>query len=203
MKNEKKDVSERQFKFAKMIATFCGIGNIKYAPGTFGSLATFPLFVILSYLFLLLKLESFWQLLVFYLVILAAIFYKGLWATEIYLNKVKKDDPQEVVIDEVVGQLIAFIIPTLFAVYHFAYIVCDINFNANHLIIVSLILTILPIAFFRLFDIGKPGLVKYFDTKVNNAFGVMMDDVIAGFYAGITVGLILSIFLLTVACMIA
>lgn len=36
---------------------------------------------------------------------------------------------------------------------------------------------------FRIFDITKPQPAKYFDTKVKNGFGVMMDDVVAALYS--------------------
>ena len=35
---------------------------------------------------------------------------------------------------------------------------------------------------FRFFDITKPAPANYFDEKVKNGFGVMMDDLIAAFY---------------------
>ena len=35
---------------------------------------------------------------------------------------------------------------------------------------------------FRLFDITKPAPARYFDTRVKNGFGVMMDDLVAAFY---------------------
>ena len=36
---------------------------------------------------------------------------------------------------------------------------------------------------FRVFDIVKPQPARYFDTKVKNGFGVMMDDLIAALYS--------------------
>ena len=38
---------------------------------------------------------------------------------------------------------------------------------------------------FRLFDIVKPQPAKWADQKVLNAWGVMLDDVFAGIYAGL------------------
>ncbi|MFI3173491.1 MAG: phosphatidylglycerophosphatase A, partial [Eubacteriales bacterium] len=38
---------------------------------------------------------------------------------------------------------------------------------------------------FRIFDIWKPQPAKWADTKVENAHGVMLDDVFAGLYAAI------------------
>jgi len=36
---------------------------------------------------------------------------------------------------------------------------------------------------FRLFDIGKPFPVSWFDKNINGGIGIMMDDVVAGLYA--------------------
>ena len=81
-----------------------------------------------------------------------------------FLNKtIKKSftssDPKEIVIDEFIGQSIPLLI-------------CENNF---FLIILSFLL-------FRLFDITKPWPASYFDFKIKNATGVIMDDIIAGIY---------------------
>jgi phosphatidylglycerophosphatase A len=47
---------------------------------------------------------------------------------------------------------------------------------------------------FRLFDITKPQPAKWFDKKLKNGIGVVMDDVIAGIYAAIAVRLCLFLF---------
>jgi phosphatidylglycerophosphatase A len=41
---------------------------------------------------------------------------------------------------------------------------------------------ILGFGLFRLFDILKPWPASYFDRKVANGFGVVMDDIMAGCY---------------------
>jgi phosphatidylglycerophosphatase A len=81
-----------------------------------------------------------------------------------FLNKTlnqsfSSSDPKEVVIDEFIGQSIPLLI-------------CENNF---FLIILSFLL-------FRLFDISKPWPASYFDLKIKNATGVIMDDIIAGLY---------------------
>ena len=43
---------------------------------------------------------------------------------------------------------------------------------------------------FRIFDIVKPPPASYFDTRIRNAFGVMMDDVVAAAYALLTLALL-------------
>ena len=41
---------------------------------------------------------------------------------------------------------------------------------------------------FRLFDITKPFPASYFDQKVKNGFGVMMDDVVAAVFSALVIG---------------
>ncbi|HLA35824.1 MAG TPA: phosphatidylglycerophosphatase A [Rhodocyclaceae bacterium] len=45
---------------------------------------------------------------------------------------------------------------------------------------------------FRFYDIVKPQPAKYFDTRVKNGFGVMMDDLVAAGYTILTLALIKS-----------
>jgi phosphatidylglycerophosphatase A len=46
-------------------------------------------------------------------------------------------------------------------------------------------------ALFRLFDVWKPWPIAWFDRRVKGGFGVMLDDVIAGLFAGVVLFLIL------------
>jgi phosphatidylglycerophosphatase A len=43
---------------------------------------------------------------------------------------------------------------------------------------------------FRLFDILKPWPIRWFDQRVPGGFGIMLDDVLAGLYAGLVLWLI-------------
>lgn len=183
-----------KFKIASILATYCNIGNVKYAPGTFGSIATFPLFLILNCIFLKMGISTFFQLSLVYLILLAVLFYLAFWSIDIYIKTNKKEDPSEVVIDEVIGQMIAYIIPTLLVLYYFMYVLENFIFNNNVFsFLISFILILGPLIFFRLFDILKPGLVGYFDKNVKGAIGIIMDDVIAGIYSGCVVSLFIII----------
>lgn len=190
MKNKS---SDNKFTIASMLATYCNIGNVKYAPGTFGSLATFPLFLLLNYIFSRIGISTLCQLTVAYVVTLSILFYAAFWSIGIYIGVNKKEDPSEVVIDEVIGQMIAYMMPTLLTLYYFMYIVNNIIFDDMMSFLISFILILAPIMFFRIFDILKPGLVGYFDEKVKGAAGIIMDDVVAGVYAGFVVCLILTL----------
>jgi len=86
------------------------------------------------------------------------IFFIGLWVVKDYMRETGKTDPGDVVIDEVVGQ----------------WLVCLLIVDNNH--IGQYFLALLS---FRVFDIMKPWPISIFD-KRHDAYGVMMDDVVAG-----------------------
>ena len=46
----------------------------------------------------------------------------------------------------------------------------------------SIIFYLIIFLLFRIFDILKPFPINFFDKKYNNAFGILIDDIIAGFY---------------------
>ncbi len=86
-----------------------------------------------------------------------------------------KVDHGAIVIDEVVGQLIAVAIP----------------FYLLGVAILSLPEALfLGFVAFRLFDIVKVWPADYFDVHSKNGWGVMLDDVFAGIWAGIVVALL-------------
>lgn len=167
-------------KLAEFCATFFYVGKIKYCPGTFGSIATIP-FALLILLFadLIDKSSIFSKNYMMPFILSSALlllltFLIALWSIKIYLKKSNSEDPGEVVIDETVGQLIALIIPFFYMIF------MDPNYNYLNLFILSII----SFLFFRLFDISKIGPVGYFDRNVKGEWGIIMDDVVAGVFAG-------------------
>lgn len=149
-------------KLANIIATYFGLGLSKYAPGTMGSLGTLPLAYAIMY----------WG--GFYAIVSVAIvlFFIGVKATEVVIKESGDDDPSKVVIDETVGQLLTFSLV--------AFLAPDYLLGIH-----SLLYYIVGFALFRFFDILKMGPVKYADTQIKNAYGVMLDDVFAGIFASI------------------
>ena len=134
------------------------------APGTWGSIAG----VISAYTFL--QLTNF---LVFCFLLIFSILI-GFWTTKIYIEQnPEKSDPSEVVIDEVIGQWIA-ILPI-------GYIFQLEQNNIENLWIFWL----WAFVSFRFFDIVKLGLVGWAD-KLGGALGVILDDILAGMAAAIT-----------------
>ena len=148
-----------------LFVTFFGIGTIRYAPGTITSLITT---VLLFSLFHILNLSN-----AAILIILIAIFFYSFIAVANYIKEIPNKDPKEVVIDEVIGQSIPIY---LYEIAH------GTNKDSKEAILFYIYIFIL----FRFFDIKKPFPVNFFDKKFKNSFGVIMDDVIAGFYVVLT-----------------
>ncbi len=188
-----------KFNTASLVSTVCDVGNIKYAPGTFGSLVTFPIFLIINKAISLLGVKTLLALSSLYLIIILLLFLLANWAINIYIGNNKNNDPGEVVIDEVIGQLIAYMLPFLLTVYYYTDFI-SVMFDTSIIsIITGLILIIAPFLFFRIFDILKIGLVGYMDSHIHGSIGIIMDDVIAGFYAGFSVCIMISAFLIGIA----
>ena len=144
-----------------LFVTMFGLGKIPKIPGTFGSLATI---IILYIFFHIIDLSS-----NIVLVGLIITFIFSFIAVAAYIKDNENKDPKEVVVDEFIGQSIPIY---LYEVSH------GINKSSEEAIIFYGICFVL----FRFFDIIKPFPVSYFDKNFKNSFGVIMDDVCAGFY---------------------
>ena len=140
------------------LATLGPLGYFPKGSGTIGSLVALPLVYLLSYL----SVSLFWF-------ITLILFILGLVAVEQFTRDKSEKDPHCVIIDEVVGQMIPFMVilpefmhwPVLF----------------------------LGFALFRFFDIFKFGIVAFWDRR-KNPLGVMMDDVTAGLCSGFIMAMI-------------
>ena len=138
-----------------------GLGKIPKIPGTFGSLAT----VIILYIFFhILDLSS--NLI---LLILVIIFIFSFSAITAHTKDIENKDPREIIIDEFIGQSIPIY---LYEISH------GTEKSSDEAIFFYGVCFIL----FRFFDILKPFPVSFFDKNFKNSFGVIMDDVCAGFY---------------------
>ena len=144
------------------IATIFGIGYLRPAPGTWGSLFAIILAILIVEIFGLIG----------FIFALPSISIFGWWATSVYLKQIKTKDPSEVVIDELVGQWIA-VLPIVISAFYFKLEPFDLwpGWISSFL-------------FFRIFDILKPSLIGWADEK-NGALGVMLDDIFAGIAAAI------------------
>ena len=147
--------------FNTLFVTMFGLGKVPKIPGTFGSLAT----VIILYIFFhVLNLSS--DLILIGLIV---IFIFSFSAIAAHIEDNENKDPKEVIIDEFIGQSIPIY---LYEISH------GTEKSSDEAIIFYIVCFIL----FRFFDIAKPFPVSFFDKKFKNSFGVIMDDVCAGFY---------------------
>jgi len=144
-----------------LFVTMFGLGKLPKIPGTFGSLATI---FILYILFHKLNLSS--DLI---LIILSIIFIYSFFAVAIHIKDNENKDPKEVIIDEFIGQSIPIY---LYEISH------GTVKSTDEAIVFYCVCFVL----FRFFDIVKPFPVSFFDKNFKNSFGVIMDDVCAGFY---------------------
>jgi phosphatidylglycerophosphatase A len=152
--------------FNSLLVTMFGLGKIRFMPGTFGSLATV---IFLFYLFHTLNISSD-IILIGWIIIFIYSFY----AVSSHTRNNKDKDPEEIIIDEFLGQSIPIY---LYEISH------GTTKESNEAIVYYSLFFIL----FRYFDIIKPFPVNFFDKNFKNSFGVIMDDICAGLYVVLTV----------------
>ncbi|MEA2072440.1 MAG: phosphatidylglycerophosphatase A [Campylobacterota bacterium] len=141
------------------------------APGTVGTLVSLPLGMLI-----LLYLDTNTLFLATLLISLIAI-----KAINSYEEKTGNHDDQRIVIDELAGMWIALSIAPAFGVP-----IDEISNLENGFLIQSL----MAFALFRYFDITKPSIIGRIDREAKGGIGVMGDDIIAGFAAGITTAIL-------------
>lgn len=148
---------------AGWIASGLGSGLSPFAPGTVGSLVALPLFVLMQQAHPLLP----WLGIV-------GVFALGVWAAGWVIRAIGVEDPGVVVIDEFVGQWL-----TLAMLDGFIRWRADSN-QAPSMLAVLLVGFVL----FRLCDILKPWPASWADRCLHGGFGSMLDDALAGLWAG-------------------
>jgi len=161
----------------------CGIGYMPFIPATWGSLVGIGIYLLAqkaSESFAVWTEEQHLSNVLFEssrasftLIFLIILFLIGIWAATRVEKLTGKKDPRIVVIDEVVGQLVTFlVIPGKLGWWTVA-----AGFFA-----------------FRFFDIWKPYPANQLEA-LPSGLGVMADDVMAGFYAGAFLSLLCSFYL--------
>jgi phosphatidylglycerophosphatase A len=148
----------------RLIATVFGIGWLRPAPGTWGSAAAVLAGLVID------------RFLGFPGLAVAALLAVGLgfWACGRELAERPGEDPSEFVIDEVAGQWIALLFPSAaFWMRGFEGWMPYPGWVAAFLL-------------FRLFDVWKPWIIGRID-RMTDVRGVMLDDMVAGVFAGIGV----------------
>ena len=153
-----------------LISTFFGCGYFTNIPGTVSSLAS----TIIIYIFYE---QLGYKDLKYSIIIFVILFLYSFYAVKDSESEFKNKDPRQIVIDEVLGQAM----PLILLLY--------LNQN-NQLSFQIEIYYALSFLLFRFFDIIKPFPVSYFDKNFKNYFGIIMDDIMAGFYSMLLIYLI-------------
>lgn len=128
-----------------------GSGLVKKAPGTMGTVAAIPVYLVCVQF-------NFWIYAGLTLIATVA----GVWICDIAAKKLDEHDFGGIVWDEVAGYLITMLF---------------VPFSWQALL--------LGFVLFRVFDIVKPQPIKWIDAKVTGGLGIMLDDVLAGVFAGL------------------
>ncbi len=144
-------------KFNLLLITFFKIGKIKFAPGTIASFITCLLFLLFVNLFNI--------VILLFCTLLIALY--SFIAINNSFDSFDSNDPQEIVIDEVVGQMLPLLAVPIYETLYLA--------PKEYYCIAAFIL-------FRLFDIWKPFPINYIDINTEGALGIMLDDMLAGIY---------------------
>jgi phosphatidylglycerophosphatase A len=142
---------------ANLVATGLGLGRLPWAPGTWGSLAALPLAWVI------------WSRFGSVGVAVAAIaaLAAGWWAADVYIRATGAEDPAEIVIDEIAGQLLTLsVVPA------------DVPLYAAGLVL------------FRLADIFKPWPVSWAEKRFKGGLGVIADDFLASLYSAMALFLV-------------
>ena len=162
-------------KFGKAILTMFGVGYFKYAPGTAASFLT-------CIIFYLLYTSSFYigQGPAVIVCILLIILVYSIIIIDKLSYLFKKKDPEEIVVDEFIGQSIPLTVYFFFRSFSIEEFFFFFGWPFLGWTIISFIL-------FRFFDIVKPFPINIVDKKMKNGLGVMLDDIIAGAYSAITI----------------
>ena len=135
-------------KLPLLVATMGGVGRLKPAPGTWGSLVVLPLALLGPVPALLLAL---------------LVTIVGFYAVREVLRDAPEQDPGWIVVDEAAGMLLAL---------------AGLSVGA------SIWGALIAFGLFRVFDIFKPWPISWADQQ-KGAFGVMLDDIVAGALAAL------------------
>lgn len=144
-------------RWAWIAGTFFGAGRIKPGPGTWGSIAALLLWFAAAHLPAIRDAPATLPWLTTAAALIALTI--GIPAGTIVARESHTEDPQFVVIDEVIGQWIALI-------------ACPVDWKHP----------LLALILFRLFDIFKPPPARQLE-DLDGGWGIMLDDVAAGLYA--------------------
>lgn len=141
------------------LATGFQLGRMPKAPGTFGSLLGLPVAFGFTFLGPYYYMAG--------ALVLAAV---AIVVAQLYLHFEGGSDPQEIVIDEVAGLVIALTwVPVHLVTWSVAFVV------------------------FRILDATKPGPIGVVDRKIKGGVGVVADDLVAGLFTNLLLQILFTL----------
>ena len=140
----------------RLLAFGFGSGLAAQAPGTWGTLATVPLFLLLTLLFPP----------IFICALGLPLFLLGVWVCGHVGDELGIEDYGGIVFDEIVAYLM--VLGLVYEVHMALW---------QHVLVFGL-----SFGLFRLFDIFKPFPIGMLEKRIRGGFGVMLDDVLAAVY---------------------
>ena len=146
----------------QFLALGFGSGLAPKAPGTFGTLAAIPLYLLIA------QLPAIGQI-----AIIVLSFMIGIYLCQQTANDLGVHDHPAIVWDEFVGYWATMIVLPL----------SGTDLSGQWLLI--------GFVLFRVFDILKPWPIAWVDSKVSGGLGIMLDDLLAAIYSGLILWLII------------
>jgi phosphatidylglycerophosphatase A len=172
--NAKKQKIQVPVSIFSLVATWFFVGRIPFAPGTMGTLAVYPLYFIVMN-----SAENIADARFAFLILAVCLLLLGVWAVSKFQRIIRIHDHSCIVIDEVVGMLLVLWLALESLV--------DMSFHLKDKF--GNFLSPINIAFFsafivfRYFDIHKPFFIRTVERRMQTAFGVMFDDILAAFFS--------------------
>ncbi|MBM7038128.1 phosphatidylglycerophosphatase A [Vibrio ulleungensis] len=141
-----------------LLATGFGSGLSPIVPGTMGTLASIPLYLLLVQL----PVSA-------YIVVLIVTFFIGIKICQVASDDMGVHDHGSIVWDEFVGMWLTMLIVPLL----------KLPADEWKWLIAGFVL-------FRFFDMVKPWPIGWLDARIHGGLGIMIDDIVAGIMAGIS-----------------
>ena len=154
--------------FTNIFVSIFYIGYIRYAPGTWGSLASLG---IIFFLFNIINIP-----LSILIILFVLLFFLSNYLINYFSSITNSHDSKHIVIDEFLGIFFIFLFYDVIFIYN-NYITCLLIFVC-----------------FRIFDVFKIFPANYFDKQLHSGYGVIIDDIIAGMYTILTM-IIINVFI--------
>ena len=152
-----------------------GSGLSKVAPGTVATLWAWVLFLLFRNTFNF----DFW------IIFLSLSLVLGIWACSLTSKKLKKNDPSEIVIDEIV------------AFWFVLALLPSVNDPLGEFVLVGLsdwFIQLMAFILFRVLDIFKPPPIGWLDKNIKGGFGIMLDDLVAAGFTLFFITLFLKVY---------